>query len=148
MLSTIIPSPSVILAGVGLVFVTDIILIVIKEVVVHKNLGGRAPVTVGTLDGNAASIKWRPKGVVVDDIFVDRDVISSKYYSSPRTIRDIVVAYYDMMNTTATADAVSICGIVLVWCRLRLTDRNALGVTDDGKTVDNDIGGTEVEFKS
>ena len=43
-------------AGVSLIFVTDIILIVIKEVVVHKNLGGRAPVTVGTLDGDAASV--------------------------------------------------------------------------------------------
>ena len=42
--------------GVGLIFVTDIILIVIKEVVVHKNLGSRAPVTVGALDGNAASV--------------------------------------------------------------------------------------------
>ena len=44
------------LAGVGLVFVTDIILIVIKEVAVHKNLGSRAPVTVGALDGNAAPV--------------------------------------------------------------------------------------------
>jgi len=43
-------------AGVSLIFVTDIILIVIKYVVVHKNLGSRAPVTVGALDGNAASV--------------------------------------------------------------------------------------------
>src|SRR5215469_1696531 len=35
-------------AGAGLESVADIILIVIKEVGVHKNLGGRAPVTVGT----------------------------------------------------------------------------------------------------
>ena len=43
-------------AGVSLIFITDIILIVIKYVVVHKNFGSRAPVTVGTLDGNAASV--------------------------------------------------------------------------------------------
>ena len=78
----------------------------------------------------------------MDDILVDRDIISSKCYSSPRTIRDIVVAYYDMMNTAAAADAVSVCGTVLVWCRVRLTDRNALGVPKDGETVDNDKGGT------
>src|SRR6516162_10170104 len=71
-------------AGTGLKSVTDIILIVIKEVVVHKNLGGPAPVTVGTFDANAARIKWRPKGVVVDDIIVDGDIISSKIYSCSR----------------------------------------------------------------
>ena len=129
-------------AGVGLIFVTDIILIVIKEVVVHKNLGSRAPVTVGALDGNAASVIWRPKGVVVDDIPVDGDIIPGKQHSSPGTIRDIVVAYYDMMNAAATTDAVSVCSIITVWCRLRLTDRNALGVAEDGETVDNDIGRT------
>ena len=47
-----------------------------------------------------------------------------------------------MMDTTATADAVSVCSTITVWCRLRLTDRNALGVAEDGETVDNDIGGT------
>ena len=78
----------------------------------------------------------------MDDIPVDGDIIPGKHHSRPRTIRDIVVAYYDMMDTTATADAVSVCGTVLVWCRLRLTDRNALGVAEDGETVDNDIGRT------
>lgn len=130
------------LTGVGLVFVADIILIVINEVIVHKNLGSRAPVTVGAADGNAASVIWRPKGVVMDDIAVDGNIIPRKHYSLPRTIRDSVVAYYDMMNTATTADAVSICGIVIVWCRLGLTDRNALGVPEDGETVDNDIRGT------
>ena len=103
-------------AETGLKSVTDIVLIVVNKVVVHKNLGGRASVTVGTFDANAASIKWRPKGVVVDDILVDGNIISSEIYSRPRTIRDIVVAYYDMMNATATADAVSVCGGVLVRC--------------------------------
>ena len=125
-----------------MVFVTDIILIVIKYVAVHKDLGSRAPVTIGALDGNAASIKWRPKRVVVDDILVDGDVIPKKCYSCPRTIRDSVVAYYDMMNTTATSDAVSVCGTITLWRRLRLTDRNALSVAEDGETIDDDIGGT------
>jgi hypothetical protein len=99
-------------AGTGLKSVTDIILIVIKEVVVHKNLGGPAPVTVGTFDANAARIKWRPKGVVVDDIIVDGDIISSKIYSCSRAIRDIVVAYYDMINSIASANAVAVRGNV------------------------------------
>jgi len=122
-----------------LVFVTDIILIVIKNVVIHKNLSGRVPVTIGALDGNAASVVWRPKGVVVDDILVDGDVIPKKCYSCPRTIRDGVVPYYDMVNIAATADAVSVCGTITLWRRLRLTDRNALSVAEDGETVDNDI---------
>jgi hypothetical protein len=78
----------------------------------------------------------------VDDIPVDGDIIPRKQHSSPGTIRDVVVAYYDMMNAAATTDAVSVCRTIAVWCRLRLTDRNALGVSEDGKTVDNDIGGT------
>ena len=78
----------------------------------------------------------------MDDIIVDGNIISSKHHSCPRTIRDSVVAYNDMMNTAAAADAVSICGAVIVWCRLRLTDRNAFGVAEDGETIDDDIGGT------
>ena len=78
----------------------------------------------------------------MDDIIVDGDIISRKHDSPARTIRDSVVAYYDMMNGAAAADAVSICSIIAVWCRLRLTDRRALGVPDDGKAVDNDIGRT------
>src|SRR5215510_681231 len=35
-------------AGIGLVFVANIILIIIKDIAVHKNLGSLAPVTVGT----------------------------------------------------------------------------------------------------
>ena len=78
----------------------------------------------------------------MDDILVDGDIISSKHYSSSRTIRNSVVAYDDMMNTAATADAVTVCGIILVRCRPGLTDRNALGVAEDGEAIDNDIGGT------
>jgi hypothetical protein len=74
------------LAGIGLVLVADIILVVIKEVGVHKNLGSRAPVTVGAADGNAARVIGRPKGVVVDDILVDGDVIPSEHHSCPRAI--------------------------------------------------------------
>ena len=129
------------LTGVGLVFVADIILIVIKKVIVHKNLDSRAPVTVGTAYGNAARVIGRPKGVVMDDIAVDGNIIPCKHYSLPRTIRDGVVAYYNVMNTAAAADAVSVCSIVIVWCGLRLTDSNALGVAEDRETIDNDIGG-------
>ena len=129
-------------ARIGLIFVTDIILIVVNEVVVHENLGSRARIAVSTLDCNAVRAIWRPKGVVVDDIPVDGDVIPGKCYSLSRTIRDSVVPYYDVMNTAATADTVSVCCIVLVWCRLCLTDRNAFGVTEDREAVDNDIGGT------
>ena len=125
-----------------MVFITDIIPIIINQVVVHKNLGRRASVTVGAFDGHAARVIWRPKGVVVNDILVDGNIISRKHHACARTIRYSVVAYYDMMNSAAGADAVSICGIVLVWCRLRLTGRDALSVPEDGEAVDNDIGGT------
>jgi len=47
-----------------------------------------------------------------------------------------------MMDGTATAYAVPVCGIVLVRCRPRLRDRNAFGVAEDRETVDHDIGGT------
>ena len=102
------------LARVGLVLVTDIILIVVNEVIVHKNLCSSAPITVGALDGNAAGVIWRPIGIIVDDIIVYGDVIARKHYSSARTKRDRVVAHDDMMNGATTADAVSICRIVLV----------------------------------
>ena len=97
-----------------MVFVTDIIPIVIKQVVVHENLGSRASVTVGAFDGHAARVIRRPKGVVMDDILVNGDIISCKHYSLSRTIRNSIVSYYDMMNTAATADAVTVCGIVVV----------------------------------
>ena len=78
----------------------------------------------------------------MDDITVDGDIIPGKHHSCPGTIRDVVVAYYDMMDRAATADAVPVCGIVLVCCRPRLSDRNAFGVAEDSETVDHDIGGT------
>jgi hypothetical protein len=45
-----------------------------------------------------------------------------------------------MMNSAASTNAVSVCGVVLVWSRLRLTERDALGVAEDGEAIDNDIG--------
>src|SRR5690242_9537351 len=44
------------------------------------------------------------------------------------------------MTGAVTVDAVSVRGIVIVWCRLRLTCRNALGVAEDGEAVHDDVG--------